>query len=86
MSAAQTTSELARFERRIAGSDSERRAALWLADQLSATGRDVRIEPFWCRPNWAIAHAWHLALALAGSVVAVHNPRVGGALLVATLL
>jgi hypothetical protein len=86
MSAAQTTSELSRFERRIAGSNAERRAASWLAEQLSDTGRELRIEPFWCRPNWALAHAWHVALGLAGSLVAVHSPRVGGALLVAALL
>jgi hypothetical protein len=86
MSAEQTISELSRFERRIAGSDAERRAGLWLAEQLSRTGRELRIEPFWCRPNWALAHAWHVALGLAGSLVAVHNPRVGGALLLAALL
>src|SRR6059036_3269855 len=85
MSAAQTTSELSRFERRIAGSDAERRAALWLAEQLSRTGRELRIETFWCRPNWALAHAWHVALALAGSLVAVHAPRVGLALVVVAL-
>jgi hypothetical protein len=86
MRAAETTAELERFERRAAGSDSERRAALWLADQFEQSGREARVEPFWCRPNWALAQAWHVALAIAGSLVAVHHPRIGGALVLAALL
>ncbi len=44
------------------------------------------IEPFWCRPNWALAQAWHVALGLAGSLVSVHSPRVGGAMILVALL
>jgi hypothetical protein len=77
---------LAQFARRGAGTDAERRAANWLRDELAASGRDARLEPFWCRPNWALAAAWHVALALAGSLVSVSSPRVGGALLLAALL
>jgi hypothetical protein len=86
MSAAKTISALAGFERRGAGSDAERRASLWLARELGALGREPRIEPFWCRPNWAAAHAWHAALGLAGSLVAVGSPRIGGALILIALL
>jgi hypothetical protein len=77
---------LSRFERRGAGTDAERRAAHWLAAELAGSERDVRSEPFWCRPNWALAHAWHCALGLAGSLVAVSEPQVGGALVSVALL
>jgi hypothetical protein len=73
----ETVSGLAGFERRGPGTDAERRAATWLADELVKTGRDARIEPFWCRPNWALAHAWHVALAIAGSLIAIPSPTAG---------
>jgi hypothetical protein len=77
--------KLAGFEQRGAGRDGERRAAHWLAQEIEAAGQISRIEPFWCRPNWAMAHAWHVALGLAGTLTSVSSPRVGGALLVAAL-
>ena len=77
---------LERFPRRGAGTDSERRAARWLARHLEGSHGEVAIEPFWCRPNWALAQAWHAALALAGSLTAVASPRVGGAMLLAALV
>jgi hypothetical protein len=69
-----------------AGTDAERRAAQRLASQLERPGRSIRVEPFWCRPNWALAHAWHAALALLGSLVAISSPRVGLILLLIALL
>jgi hypothetical protein len=86
MRAADTAAELTKFTGRGAGSDAERRAAGWLAKQLRDSGRRTRIEPFWCRPNWALAHAWHAGLGLAGSLVSVGSPRVGGALILVALL
>jgi hypothetical protein len=86
MSTVDTVAGLADFRDRGPGTDAERRAATWLCDRLTAHGRDVRVEPFWCRPNWALATAWHVALALAGSLVSVSSPRVGGALLLVALL
>jgi Peptidase family M28 len=86
MRAPETVAELARFSGRGAGSDAERRAARWLAQQLEAGGRRTRIEPFWCRPNWALAHAWHAGLGLVGSLVAVGSPRVGGVLVLIALI
>lgn len=85
MQALEISAALDRFERRGAGTDAERRAAGWLAEQLERAGREPGVETFWCRPNWALAHAWHAALALAGSLVSVPSPRVGGALLLAAL-
>jgi hypothetical protein len=86
MSAKDTVHGLAGFERRAAGSDAERRASLWLRNELRSRRRDAVIEPFWCRPNWALAHAWHVALGLAGSLTAVGSPRIGGVLILAALL
>jgi hypothetical protein len=86
MQTTQIASALEAFERRGAGSNSERRAALWLAGEMAKTGRTVKVETFWCRPNWALAQAWHVALAVAGSLVSVSSPRVGGALLLAALV
>lgn len=77
---------LAAFERRGPGTDAERRAARRLARELYSAGYKVETETFWCRPNWALAHAWHVALALAGSVLSVSEPTVGAALLGAALL
>jgi hypothetical protein len=86
MRAPETVAELTKFTGRGPGSDAERRAARWLAGQLQDSGRRTRIEPFWCRPNWALAHAWHAGLGLAASLVAVGSAQVGGALLVVALI
>lgn len=86
MRALEIATRLEQFKGRGAGTDAERRAARWLADALAQDGREVEIEQFWCRPNWPLAHAWHAALALAGSLVEVSNPRVGGGLVLAALL
>lgn len=82
----QIASRLESFPHRGAGTDSERRAARWLADELAQSGRDVVVETFWCRPNWAMAHAWHVALAIAGSLVSVSSARAGGGMLLAAAL
>jgi hypothetical protein len=81
MRPAETIAMLARFERRGAGTDSERRAATWLAREVETKGRSAGVEPFWCRPNWALAHAWHAALGVAGSLVTEAEAHVGGALI-----
>jgi hypothetical protein len=86
MRTSETVSGLAAFERRGAGTDAERRAATWLEGELDAGGREVTIEPFWCRPNWAFAHAWHVVLGLLGSLLAVGSPPLGGALILLSLL
>jgi hypothetical protein len=86
MAALDTIEQLAEFDPRGPGTDGERRAGRWLAGQLSTKGRQVRIETFWCRPNWALAHAWHVALAVAGSLLSVAEPRIGGALLLVAVI
>jgi hypothetical protein len=80
---------LSDFDGRIAGTDAERRAAVWLATALrSGTKRlgRVRLETFWCHPNWALAAAWHVGLALAASLVSVSTPKVGGAMLIVAIV
>jgi hypothetical protein len=86
MRPAETIASLSSFGGHGAGTDAERRAGRWLATELAGSRRDVRVEPFWCRPNWALAHVWHCALGLAGSLVMVSEPQVGGALVLVALL
>jgi Peptidase family M28 len=90
MRPAETIATLASYERRGAGTNAERRAAAGLAQELerdaAGRAREIRAEPFWCRPNWALAHAWHALLGLAGSLVAESQPRIGAALLAIALL
>jgi hypothetical protein len=71
---------LCSFERRRAGSDAERRAAKWLADQLRAQGRRAEVEPTYVHPQAALVHAVHCASAVAGSVASIPSPPVGFAL------
>jgi hypothetical protein len=82
----ETVSGLAGFKRRGAGTDAERRASIWLGDELARSGRDVRIEPFWCRPNTAFAHTWHVVLAIAGSLIAIPSHTVGAVLVAVALV
>lgn len=88
----ETIANLDGFTGRGAGTDAERRAAAWLRRQLdadtdgAAARRTARLEPFWCRPNWALAHAWHAALGVVGSLVSRASPQVGAALLLAALV
>ncbi len=86
MGAAETVAGLAGFERRGAGTNSERRAGLWLSGELRSGRREASLETFWCRPNWALAHSWHAGLALVGSLVSVASPWLGGALILLALL
>ncbi|HTU88148.1 MAG TPA: M28 family peptidase [Solirubrobacteraceae bacterium] len=81
----ETIRALAAFERRGPGTDAERRAARRLAGDLMAQRYRVRIETFWCRPNWALAHAWHVALAVVGSLLSPSHPTAGAILLAIAL-
>ncbi|MGI8713800.1 MAG: M28 family peptidase [Solirubrobacteraceae bacterium] len=86
MPAADTATRLSEFARRGAGTNSERLAAAWLRDETESTRREATLETFWCRPSWALAHAWHSLLAVAGSLVIVSDAWVGGALVLVSLL
>jgi hypothetical protein len=76
MQAAETAARLTEFERRGAGTDAERRAAVWLAGELRSARRHTYLETFWHRPNWALAHAWHCLIAIAGSLVMVSHAEL----------
>ena len=69
--------ELCSFERRLAGTDAERRAANRLAERLRASGRRADVEPTYVHPQYALVHALHCFLGLAGSLVAVAVPALG---------
>jgi hypothetical protein len=86
MQAPDTARRLTAFERRGAGTDAERRAAVWLASELRAARRPAALETFWCRPNWPLAHAWHTLAAIIGSLLAVHHGALGGAIVLGALL
>ncbi|HEX3688180.1 MAG TPA: M28 family peptidase [Solirubrobacteraceae bacterium] len=86
MQSLDTATQLTRFERRGAGTDAERRAAVWLAGQLRGGRRRATLQTFWCRPNWALAHAWHTLAAIVGSLLAVHHGFLGGAVTLGALL
>lgn len=73
---------LVAFEGRVAGTDSERRAAEHLASRLRELGREADVEPISVHPNHALAHLIHALLAIAGSLVSVGSPLIG-ALIVA---
>lgn len=86
MAVADTVSGLLQFPARGAGTNSERRAALWLAGELRSGRREAIVETFWCRPNWALAHAWHAALAAVGSLITVASPKLGGAIVIVAVI
>ncbi|MDQ3728746.1 MAG: M20/M25/M40 family metallo-hydrolase, partial [Actinomycetota bacterium] len=77
--------ELCSFERRLAGTDSERRAAKTMATRLRAMGRRSELESIYVHPQAPLIWAAHCILASAGSVLSISVPVAGFALvLVAT--
>jgi hypothetical protein len=86
MRPAELVTGLTRFKRRGAGTNAERRAALWLSGQVRSERREATLETFWCRPNLALAHAWHALLGLAGSLVSISHAKLGGALTLVALV
>ena len=79
----QVIRRLCSFERRRAGTDAERRAANWLAQRLREGGRDVEVEPTYVHPQYALVHAVHCALGIAGSLLSLASPPVGFAIVLA---
>jgi hypothetical protein len=85
MAAADTVAALTGFADRGGGTDAERRAARWLAGEVTNAPRTAFLDTFWSRPDWALAQAWHVALALAGSLVSIGSPTIGGVLVLAAI-
>jgi hypothetical protein len=78
--------KLCSFEGRRTGTDAERRAANWLAERLREGGRRVVVEPTYVHPQYGLVHAFHCAVGFAGSLVAIIQPAVGFALVLAAAL
>lgn len=76
----QLIDELCSFEERGPGTDAERRAANMLAGRLRGMGRRADVEPTYVRPQYALVELIHVALAIAGSIVAISVPPVGFAI------
>jgi hypothetical protein len=72
--------ELCSFENRLTGTDSERRAAGWLAERLRSMGRKSDIEPTYVHPQYGLVHATHCLMGFAGSLLAIAVPAAGFAL------
>ncbi len=72
--------ELLSAHRGAAGSDAERRTAVHLRDRLAGLGREAELQAIDARPRFGLAHAVHLLLAIAGSVIAVDNAPLGATL------
>jgi hypothetical protein len=78
---------LTAFRDRGACTDAERRAALWLHDDLRTRGYEAWVETKWVRPQWAWSLVWHGALGVALSLASTAVPEVGvGAVLLALSL
>ncbi|HET8975968.1 MAG TPA: M28 family peptidase [Solirubrobacterales bacterium] len=77
---AELVRELCSFEGRGPGTDAERRAANMLAGRLRGLGRRAEVEPTYVHRQFALVHALHVAVAIAGSLIAVSQPAVGFAL------
>jgi hypothetical protein len=71
---------LCSFEGRWPGTDAERRAANWLGERLHGMGRRVQVEPTYVQPEYSLAIALHVALAVAGSLIALVSGLVGFAM------
>jgi len=68
---------LCSFGGRGACTDAERRAAVWLADDLAARGHDAWVETHWLRPGWAPPVALAALLGAAASLISVAVPLAG---------
>ncbi len=86
MNAREVIERMAATPGRGAGTDAERRVAVWLADGLRAEGHDVAVETVWLRPHWAVAHALSLFVAAAGTALSAMVPVAGLALTLLALL
>ena len=79
-----TIDELCSFDGRLAGTDSERRAANAMATRLRDAGRRSEIEPIYVHPQAPLVWALHAFLACAASVLSIQVPVAGFALLLVT--
>ena len=69
-----TIARLTSFPARLACTDSERRAAKWVHDDLRARGHEAWVETLWLRPQWALSLGLHALLGVVASLVATEEP------------
>ncbi len=74
---ATATTSLAGFAPRPVCGEQERRAAVWLHDDLRARGHEAWVETHWVRPQRATSLALGCALAAVGGLVALGAPVAG---------
>ena len=75
--AGETTQRLAAIPGRGAGTDAERRAAVWLERDLAERGNAAWTDTLWVRPGWAWPVALAAALGAGGSLAAISWPLAG---------
>ena len=73
----ETIERLAAIPGRGAGTDAERRAAVWLERDLAGRGHAAWTDTFWLRPGWAWPAALAAALGACGSLASVAWPLAG---------
>ena len=77
--------DLSPFTDRGACTDAERRASVWLHDQLRERGHEAWVETHWVRPQWAGSLLLHAALGIAASLVSTAEALVIPALVAAVV-
>jgi hypothetical protein len=77
--------DLCSFAGRGPCTDAERRAALWLHDDLRSRGHEAWVETVWVRPQWPWSLALHSALGIAASLTSTAASLVIPSLVVAAL-
>lgn len=74
---AERVAKLCSFAERRAGTDAERRAAAWIADEAATAlggGARAAIEPTYVHPQWPAVGFVHCLLAIVGSLLAGVSP------------
>jgi hypothetical protein len=83
---AEVVEQLCGFASRGSCTDAERRAALWLHDDLRSRGHEAWVETLWVRPQWWWSLCWHAVGGLTASLVSVASPTAGVAVAVPVFL
>jgi hypothetical protein len=72
--------DLCAFAGRGSCTDAERRAALWLHDDLRARGHEAWVETVWVRPQWWWSLFWHAGLGVVASLLSTASAPAGVAI------
>lgn len=83
---ADVVEDLCTFAGRGSCTDAERRAALWIHDDLRARGHAAWVETVWVRPQWWWSLFWHAALGVVASIVSTASGVAGLAIAAVALV